>query len=75
MLDYRYAEKYSIQPQDVPKVVTVRAWFRWLMLERAEASRDLWLRYWNAEDQQAFIRDSTDVENELRVWAALKDEY
>ena len=75
MLYYRYAEKYGIQPQDVPHVVSVRAWFRWLMLEKAEMSRDLWMRYWNAENKNAFVQDSTDQENNLRTWAEVKDEY
>jgi hypothetical protein len=44
MLDYEYAETYpSVQPQDVPKVVTVRAWERWLVLRAARAARRAWV--------------------------------
>ena len=75
MLYYRYAEKYGLQPQYVPKVVTMRAFMRWLLLEKSEASREIWLRYRAAEDKQRFLRDLTKEENDLRQWAMIKGEY
>lgn len=39
-LHFRYAEQFpGIQPQDVPKRVTLRTWRRWKLREMAWASR------------------------------------
>lgn len=55
--------------------MTVKAFLRWLMLEKAEESRNLWLRFLEAKDKVEFVRNSPKAENEIRQWAMKKDEY
>jgi hypothetical protein len=38
-LSFRYAEQFHIDPQLVPKTVTVRTWLRWRLRENARNSR------------------------------------
>jgi len=72
-LYYRYAEKFGCHPQDVPRVVTVQAFMRWLMIEKTDASRQIWKR-WEAAEKPSELK-LTKEENELRKWALDKESY
>jgi hypothetical protein len=71
-LFYEYAEQYpTIQPQDVPKIVTVRAWERWLVLRAARAGRLAWQASQQVED---WTRDLTPDTRAAMRWAMNQDD-
>lgn len=64
-LYYAYAEEFHCHPQDVPQVVTVEAWQRWLALKKARASRDVY-QAWRA----GHGKNMTPEQQELFNWPA-----
>ena len=70
VLFYEYGERYAINPELVPQVVSVRGWFRWLTLERSKAVRELY------EFQKANPGATlTESQADLKLWAMLEDKY
>ena len=68
MLELAYAKEFHIPPDQVRKTVTVEWWRRWLLGNKAEASREIWSLWMNGNDAQL-----TPGQQELRNWAMLED--
>jgi len=72
VLYIRYAETFGGDPQDVPKRVNLRSWYRWLLWNKAQNSRSLW-ETWRSTSGKA-EKHFTDSDRETWTWAMIKDE-
>jgi hypothetical protein len=68
---YRYAEQFGCHPQDVPKVVTVQAWNRWLLWQKAQAAREIFDRSLRPGKK----KPASQSDLKLMGWTMTKDKY
>jgi len=66
MLFYDYAEQFHCHPQDVPRIVTLRAWERWRAREQARHARRAYEHSQRTDDWTELSGD----ERALMEWAA-----
>jgi len=68
---YAYAEEFGCHPQDVPKVVTMQAWHRWLILKKTKAAREVQEQF----NQPGSAINFTPEQRRLLSWPMMDGEY
>jgi len=62
-LYFAYAAEFGCHPQDVPQIVTVAAWERWLLWRKTQYAREVWHMFRSGQ-----AKDMTPDQQDLFNW-------